>query len=87
MSNLTDKPESLAWKPIVMFSASLLVLSVSLNNAGFKTVVDAWAKSIVANIENKDCKVPEMNQSIIEQVNNNTHSIEGLLINSHEPSG
>jgi len=53
MSELSDKPESFAWKPVVMFSASLLVLSVSLNNAGFKSIIDAWSASIVAGIEQK----------------------------------
>ena len=39
-------------------------------------------------LNNKESKQQcEVDQSIIEQVNHNTQSIEGLLINSHEPGG
>ena len=42
-----------AAKPVLILSGSLLVLSVALNNAGLGQVVDAYAKSIVMELENK----------------------------------
>lgn len=51
MTKQTDRLEEYAAKPVLIFSGSLLVLSVALNNIGFKEVVDAYAKSIVYSIE------------------------------------
>lgn len=72
-----SKLEDYAAKPVLVFSGSLLVLSVALNNVGFKEVVDAYAKSIVYKLENKkECKI-------------NNHKIElrlkALERNSHKP--
>ena len=50
--------EAYAAKPVLVFSGSLLVLSVALNNIGFKEVVDAYAQSIVYSLENnKECAI------------------------------
>ena len=49
--------EDYAAKPVLIFSGSILVLSVALNNIGFKEVIDAYAQSIVHNLENKECKI------------------------------
>ena len=81
------KLEDYAAKPVLILSGSLLVFSVALNNIGFKEVVDAYAKSIVASIEQEECKSPQINQSMINQVNQNTLSIEVLAENSHAPAG
>ena len=51
--------EGYAAKPVLIFSGSLLVLSVALNNIGFKEVVDAYAQSIVHSLEVKECKIPD----------------------------
>jgi len=72
-----SKLEDYAAKPVLVFSGSLLVLSVALNNIGFKEVVDAYAKSIVYKLEaNKEC-------------NFNNHKTElrlkALERNSHKP--
>ncbi len=73
--------EQYAAKPVLIFSGSILVLSVALNNIGFKEVIDAWAKSIAANIEVNECKPPEL----YNQVTENTKLIEQLKVNSHKP--
>lgn len=49
--------EDYAAKPVLIFSGSILVLSVALNNIGFKEVIDAYAQSIVHNLESKECKI------------------------------
>lgn len=76
--------EKYAAKPVLIFSGSILVLSIALNNVGFKEVVDAYAKSIVASIENKQCKTPAIDPEIINQINENTLIIEALLEDSHK---
>lgn len=59
-----SKLEDYAAKPVLVFSGSLLVLSVALNNIGFKEVVDAYAKSIVHKLEdNKSCNI-ELNSRL-----------------------
>ncbi len=62
--------EQYAAKPVLVFSGSLLVLSVALNNIGFKEVIDAWAKHIAHQIEepNKDLelKVIELEKRLKE---------------------
>ena len=48
-----------ALRPVVVISASLLLLSITLNNVGFKRVVDAYAKSWEYQIENQNtCDSP-----------------------------
>jgi len=49
----TGNLEQYASKGTLVFSGSLLVLSVSLNNAGLGKIVDAYSQSIVHNIESK----------------------------------
>jgi hypothetical protein len=43
--------ENYASRPVLVFSGSILVLSIALNNIGFKGVIDAWVKSIEHKIE------------------------------------
>jgi len=67
---MTDKNtagvEQYASKGILIFSGSLLVLSVSLNNAGFGKVVDAYAQAIVYRIEHtQQCEL-DLNKRLIE---------------------
>ncbi len=69
------KLEDYAAKPVLILSGSLLVLSIALNNIGFKEVVDAYAKSIVAGIENNQCD---------GKVNDRLTQLE---IHAHKPSG
>lgn len=74
---LRSKLEDYASRPVLVFSGSLLVLSVAANNIGFKEVVDAYAKSIVYKLEDKkECKI-------------DSHKIElrlkALERNSHKP--
>lgn len=67
-----SKLEDYAAKPVLVFSGSLLVLSVALNNIGFKEVVDAYAKSIVHKLEDsKSCNI-EFNHRL-ELVENLAH--------------
>ena len=73
------KLEDYAAKPVLILSGSLLVLSVALNNIGFKEVVDAYAKSIVASIEQEECKT---DQPLINQVNTNSQSIKELKLDN-----
>ena len=73
------KLEDYAAKPVLILSGSLLVLSVALNNIGFKEVVDAYAKSIVASIEQKECKT---DQPLINQINTNSESIKELKLDN-----
>jgi hypothetical protein len=52
--------ENYASRPVLVFSGSILVLSIALNNIGFKGVIDAWAKSIENRFEqthNKDLQL------------------------------
>jgi aromatic ring-opening dioxygenase LigB subunit len=93
MKKQKTKLEDYAAKPVLILSGSLLVLSIALNNIGFKEVVDAYAKLIVSNIENKNCKAPEIDKSIINQINQNSESIKLLALdneilkeNSHSPT-
>ena len=86
-----SKLEDYAAKPVLILSGSLLVFSVALNNIGFKEVVDAYAKYIVASIKHKECKT---DNTLINQINLNTQSIKELKLdnevlkeNSHKPTG
>ena len=65
--------EDYAAKPVLVFSGSILVLSVALNNIGFKEVIDAYAKSIVHNLEKKECKV---DNSYITGLDNRLKEVE-----------
>jgi len=58
--------EQYASKGVLVFSGSLLVVSVALNNVGFKEVIDAWSASIVAGIESKPNKVLELRLNQLE---------------------
>jgi len=81
-----------AAKPVLVLSGSLLVLSVALNNIGLGDIVDAYAKSIVINLENsKKC---DIDQSIINKIDINSELIKGLTLDneilkeySHKPKG
>jgi len=72
--------EDYAAKPVLIFSGSILVLSVALNNIGFKEVVDAYAKSIVYKLENKKaCKIDNNQFELqFEKLNHRLEIVEGL---------
>ena len=89
MSDLTEHPETLAWKPVIAFSASLLVLSISLNNIGLKSVVDAWAASIAASIEGRSIEKEEFEEfkkESLDKIKQLQEEIDRLKILSHAPA-
>ena len=84
--------ESYAAKPVLVFSGSLLVLSIALNNIGFKVVIDAWAQSIAQGIES-NCKTENkegldlltLKISSIEELNKaQSEQIDHLKEDSHK---
>ena len=73
------KLEDYAAKPVLVFSGSLLVLSVALNNIGFKEVVDAYAKSIVYKLENKkECKSSSNLKLRFNELSHRVEAVEKL---------
>lgn len=79
MTKQRVKLEDYAAKPVLVFSGSLLVLSIALNNVGFKEVVDAYAKSIVHKIEQEKMCYGEVPKEIDDR-------LKQLEINSHKPN-
>jgi len=73
--------EQYASKGALVFSGSLLVISVALNNVGFKEVIDAWSASIVANIESKPNKELELR---LNQLEHRLEEVEKLAHTSGE---
>jgi len=78
--NIDDKAMSElkkeALRPVIVISASILILSITFNNVGFRRVIDAYAKSLEHKIENSvECKTEiakvntaELNTQIESQV-------------------
>lgn len=49
--------EQYASKWALSLAGSILVLSVAFNNVGIGKVLDAYAQSLVKEIDNKQCKI------------------------------
>lgn len=66
--------EQYAAKSVLVLSGSLLVLSVAINNIGFKPIIDAYAQSIVMNLENeKSCNIPSVINKRLEALEEVAH--------------
>jgi hypothetical protein len=72
--------ENYASRPVLVFSGSILVLSIALNNIGFKGVIDAWAKSIENRFEQKHNKNLQLKIIELEK------RLEKLEEFSHKPN-
>jgi hypothetical protein len=60
--------ERFATHRTLVFSGSLLVLSVTFNNVGIGKIIDAYSQQMVANIKtDKSCEI-EVNNAVNEQI-------------------
>lgn len=75
----TSGVEQYASKSVLVFSGSLLVLSVSLNNAGLGKIVDAYSKSIVHKIESQQqCKNHSIEHPALDEIEERLKAVELL---------
>ena len=66
-STIRKSIESYASHSVLVFSGSLMVLSITFNNIGLGKIIDAYAQQMVADIERKDREytLPAISQQCI----------------------
>jgi hypothetical protein len=85
-STIRKSIESYANHSVLVFSGSLMVLSITFNNIGLGKIIDAYAQQMVAEIEHKkQARNPVVPPSILpDQCTSYSVEIEDLDVRIHK---